>query len=261
MADEAAPAAKPKRPWPSGEDLAQYEGHEEWPPRRWAWEFLRRNDRFRSACRSVKPKDIQGQKKIAQEFGLREFKDYRNHFGKGRRRPKFQVNHIGYTSNADSTSKRTIDSRTLLPGQVIVRFDLASMCWDTKAIEPQLRVARKVIEEQLAIYAKAQFGDDHVIQDRRPKSDLLIRHLRTLDLLRKKMSIPEIIGKLYPALTTIEAPKVVKSKEEQTTTTTRLTSQEIHQGHRRKIADAKHFADEGYRYLAARRKERKGKKQ
>lgn len=257
MADNTEAAAKPKRLWPSGEDLAEYEGHENWPPRRWAWEFLRRNDRFRRACRSVDPQDIRGQKKIAREFGLREFKDYRMPFGTGRRRPKFRVNWIGYTTNAGRKSKRTISSRTLLPGQVIVRFDLASMCWDKKAIEPQLRVARKVIEEQLAIHAKAQFGADHVVQDRRPKSDLLIRHLRTLDLLRRRLSIPQIIGKLYPALTKTEAPKAVKSKGVRTSETTELTSQEVHQSHRRKIADARHFADEGYRYLAARRKEPK----
>lgn len=255
MTDEAAPAAKPKRPWPSGEDLAEYKGHERWSLRRWAWEFLRRNEDFRTRCDEVDAGDIKAQRKIAEDFGLREFKHYEERYGKGDTRTRFRVNWISYTSNANSLIKRKLDPRTLAPGQIHIRFDLESMRGDRKAIEPQLRAARKVIEHQMTLYVKMKDGPDSEIIERKPKYIYFIRHLRTLDLLLRKKSHKEIIKILYPAIAKVENLRSEGKADRPSIASSDITYQEAHQGHRAKIDEAKHFAVEGYRYLAARRRE------
>lgn len=59
---------------PSGENLEDYDGHDRWSYRRWAWEFLRRNDQFIGACRALEDGDEPRRDEIAKQVGLKKFK-------------------------------------------------------------------------------------------------------------------------------------------------------------------------------------------
>ena len=54
---------------PDGLSIARYKGHETWSYRRWAWEFLRRDDDFIRACAAVDHNEGT-EPEVAKEFHL-----------------------------------------------------------------------------------------------------------------------------------------------------------------------------------------------
>ena len=52
-----------------------YEGHEEWPPEKWAWEFLRRNRFFQQDCDALEGARSR-KKKLPAHWHLASFKSY-----------------------------------------------------------------------------------------------------------------------------------------------------------------------------------------
>lgn len=61
---------------PDGRGKDPYPGWQRWSKNHWAWEFLRRNETFKVACDDLS-RDRQD---VADEFGLRRFKDYRHNY-------------------------------------------------------------------------------------------------------------------------------------------------------------------------------------
>ena len=73
MSEKKVESKKAKRP--DGLSLDRYKGHEKWSYRRWAWEFLRRNEDFIAACDALN-RNEKTEIEIAEEFHLADFKHY-----------------------------------------------------------------------------------------------------------------------------------------------------------------------------------------
>jgi hypothetical protein len=89
-----------KRKRHDGLSLDGYKGHEKWSYRRWAWEFLRRNDKFAKACIAVDNEERTSEE-VAREFHLSRFKHFKSAYKSAE-------------SPAPSFSMRTIKKRANL---------------------------------------------------------------------------------------------------------------------------------------------------
>lgn len=137
-------------PWhrPSGKDAAAYAGWEAWKPRRWAWEFLRRNKKFQSACDD----EADDRPIIANDFRLREFKDYRQDYAVGEK-PRFAAGIHSFPTRAEFVkhieSNATLIEEKIdrLPTEVLIRFQIApTVAAEKTVLDHQLGQARRRLE-------------------------------------------------------------------------------------------------------------------
>ncbi|MBX3625025.1 MAG: hypothetical protein KF892_08450 [Rhizobacter sp.] len=133
---------------PSGQNSAEYLEWETWSQRRWAWEFLRRNDKFQDAC----DERWDDQRTIAQDFHITEFKHYRQEYAAGKK-PKFAAGIHSIPRRADfvENNERSMDlvqvRATLSPSEVFIKFQLAPTRLAMKtSIDFQLEQARRRLE-------------------------------------------------------------------------------------------------------------------
>lgn len=192
-----------------GDDLADYSGYQRWSPSRWGWEFLRRHPAYIEACRKLpkpgnEPSDEKEAKrverrrcKLAKEFGLKRFKDYRQPHGKSAVRPSFLSVAVTHWSNRDDGPKsRRRVKVSLRKGQVLVRFDVRQALGSSRGLVEQLKraeqLARTEQEKLLSQLGKTKVG--HFNRDR----DNFIRHIRVLDLRASNHSWPEVARILLP---------------------------------------------------------------
>lgn len=144
-----APQQDPTPPtaWhrPSGRDAAAYAGWETWKPRRWAWEFLRRNKKFQSACDG----ETDERPVIALDFRLREFKEHRQEYAVGKK-PRFAAGIRSFPKRAEFVKHIESDATLieekieLLPSEVLIRFQIAPMLLAEKtSLDYQLDQARR----------------------------------------------------------------------------------------------------------------------
>jgi hypothetical protein len=151
MATSAA-RAKQLIPRPTGLTRDEYRGHEKWSYRRWAWEFLRRNQEFIRACRESRG-DPERQAQVATEFGLKRFKPYTEGFTTNKR-PMFSAASVDSWSALDAEEVRVVRTMRLrltpswrLPNGVSKHFS-AGTC---KPSEPTSR--RRTSASQCTFYA------------------------------------------------------------------------------------------------------------
>ncbi|WP_144030082.1 transcriptional regulator domain-containing protein [Burkholderia sp. AU16741] len=141
-------------------DPARYEGHETWTNKRWAWEFLQRNDDFRAACDELDEETTPQKKKaIARKFGLAAFKRYDEPFGSSNGEsiePMFiskAVLPIRPRRQRNGLWTRPVAIR---PDQFAVRFDLRLALEDDRILDAQVETARKILEQQLDRWRRAE---------------------------------------------------------------------------------------------------------
>lgn len=104
---------------PNGIERDRYFGCERWSYRRWAWEFLRRNEGFIAACDRVDDGALDSQQEIADRFGLRDFKHYKeNYSSEVSRTPRFAGASIRRWGNARSIQNDRTVTTVLEKGQV-----------------------------------------------------------------------------------------------------------------------------------------------
>lgn len=170
---------------PIGKMEDEYKGYKGWSNRQWAWAFLRRNDEFQRRCRAAKTEG--DQQEVADDFGLKRFKDYREAYAsksRGGNRPIFKAGAISSWSNVGKEHAPKRHNVTLAHGQALIRFDLDAALTSPRGLRVQLANAQKRIEARIAQYREAtgkQAG-----KAASPHRDLFIRHLRLLDLLHAK---------------------------------------------------------------------------
>lgn len=171
---------------PKGLNEEEYKNYKDWSNRKWAWEFLRRNDDFRQRCRAARTET--DQQEVADDFGLKRFKHYREgNFSRklGWRIPIFKAGAISSWSNvAGNEGARKRHNVTLAHGQTLIRFDLAAALTSPRGLRMQLANAQKRIEARIAQYVEATGKEAG--KGATPHRDLFIRHLRLLDLLHSK---------------------------------------------------------------------------
>lgn len=174
----------PQPTWdrPDGQDLKHYSGHEKWHPVRWAWEFLRRNKKFAEECERL-PEGLgaeQAQKMIAEEYGLKRFKDYRDAFRGTAGPPRF---HGRIRIKSNPTDEVAPKKRKFLvhPATVVIVFDLTAELHRKGALSAQIEAASKVLNDRFKEYL-ANTGKKPS-RSEGPESHRLLRDLRILDLL------------------------------------------------------------------------------
>lgn len=234
MATSAA-RAKQLIPRPTGLTRDEYRGHEKWSYRRWAWEFLRRNQEFIRACRESRG-DPERQAQVATEFGLKRFKPYTEGFTTNKR-PMFSAASVDSWSALDAEEVRVVRPR-LRQGQVLVRFNLAAARDDALAIDAQLAAAQRRLKALQRRYMQAVGADEPPAHERKPM--YFLRGLRLLDLLDGRVAQHREPGH---ALRLVNEPRDTKKP---------MSDAEALKEHRKQIAQARELCSQGYRHLATR---------
>jgi len=234
--DKVAPK---KKKYPDGKSLRQYGRYKTWSYKRWAWEFLCRNTKFRQACDRVAEASELSKSKEAKEFGLVKFKHYADVQTRENVFPVFKDGAIKTIPNI--SSEKLEKSVCIFPGQVLIRFKLKTEVDTIAAIEAQLGRARLQLYKLHAEYN--QNGGIHAaeINEKIATDPLsLVQYLRILDLKANGIKSPnEIASFLYCA-------KLGTKQYENLDNLARTLRNS------KKIEDADEYPIEYYRYLALR---------
>lgn len=138
---------------------------ESWSFLRFAWEFLRLNDSFRTDCDDAE--DTESKRNVARKYGLKHFVHYREEFDASPVKIRFNGADISSWSNISTKKEKKIrPDRSLRPGEVAIYFDLNFMLEEPiKSLERQLDQARQTLSKRLASYARKE--NKH-LQERTP---------------------------------------------------------------------------------------------
>jgi hypothetical protein len=240
MATATKSKERKKKGRPDGTDESCYKGWEKWSYRKWAWEFLRRNPDFISACKKVRRKEyVNNQQDVATDFGLKKFKPYTESYSGISGKPAFSVGSIASWTNINSDTHEVEPTKplrlVLLGGQAIVRFDVATALADKQILEKQLRVTRIRLENRLKMYSE-KLGI--VVTNKHPhKVGLFVEYLRLLDGIAAGRTQFESALSAIPGLSE-KIKKFQTTKEEQAPAISK------------KIRRANKYTTELYRYLA-----------
>lgn len=135
-------------PLPDGADISAYDGWETWDYTRYAWEYLRRNDEFRSACEELQKftgDDRDAKKReITERFLLGKYRHCDAQIAGGKS-IAFQALQIS-PFKPESTSWQM----QLKNYQAAIVFDLRPSLYAKDAVKVQLDNARNAIEKRLS---------------------------------------------------------------------------------------------------------------
>lgn len=190
-----------------------YRGFLTWSPRRWAWEFLKRNPSFQAACDRLNTDDQDARKRIAYRFGLKQFKHYQEPYlrkveGLSVGLPSFLSASVAAKSNLRFANKRekTV-SVTLQPHQVLLVFDLRGTLLNARSLEAQIDAARRSLERRrTSLMTQAKLNK---LPDQKLHSHLFLQYIQLLDLLSAGVSQTQALMAVHGVMD--EVPSVVQS--------------------------------------------------
>lgn len=197
-----------KRIFPNGMSKADYSGYEKWSKRRWAWEFLCRNENFRKACDELDEipegeRKERRKEKIAHDFHLRKFKSAFESYGKNKNYPTFiEVKGWGWRHCEIDKSKQAIYYE-YRRHEVFVRFDLESILIDSKSARYQTKKALDFLLEEakfLKNKRNEELRKEEDLPNRKPKGgrEERLQRLRCLDSNRAKMKSSDAFKAIFP---------------------------------------------------------------
>lgn len=136
---------------PNGLDINNYEGYENWTPKQWAWEFLRRNTLYAGVCRELELDPSEKEAALsAKQFGLLKLKPpYESYASISSQPPKFLVDHVR-TVIARDDSPRAV-KWILQNGEIALRVDLVDALRNRQCLEAKLKAIEAVIKKQLLV--------------------------------------------------------------------------------------------------------------
>lgn len=225
---------KRRRRRPDGTNEKDYAGCDSWPPKRWAWEFLRRNPDFVTEAKEARKQGESQQRIVAEKYGLKRFKPaepYRGAYGL----PLFLGSSIRSWTNWDD-SLRQLSKLKLKQSQILIMFDMEMIMADRRSLRAQLDEAEKRLRKRLSELEsrRQRRADEH-----KPKSNVLKTYLRLLDL--------RDVGGKTPLECILSVDKVRRDAFEKDPKAARV---DIHAFATAKIKQAEAYALNGYRYLA-----------
>ncbi|WP_124590323.1 transcriptional regulator domain-containing protein [Burkholderia cepacia] len=171
--------------FPNGLDVTAYAGWESWDYRKWAWEFLRRNDAFRHACNSLPSEKVARmarKRDISGTFGLRRFKHYIEAYDEGK-----PAQFRALAVSPRPINKSLAWSRELRNDEVCIVFKLRPSLFGTDALDLQMKMARRIIERRADVL-RTTLRVDREATAPRPAPSSLFRKLRLLDARRLDIS-------------------------------------------------------------------------
>lgn len=127
---------------------------ESWSFLRFAWEFLRLKDEFKTDC--DKAINTKLKREVARKYGLKHFVHYAEEFDTSQVKIRFNGADISsWTNISTNKDKKIAPDRRLKQGEVAIYFDLNFMLKEpVKSLEKQLEKARKTLSRRLASYAR-----------------------------------------------------------------------------------------------------------
>lgn len=217
---------------PDGLDVARYENRETWSYHQWAWEFLRRNEKFIKECKLVKLGKSSKQK-VAREFGLKKYKSYTEPYLKKGSTPQFSIVTPFLWHNLGEMERKVERvSLNLFPGQAIVRIDLAAAIEHKGAIEAQVIMAKKMIDEKVANYISR---NKELQTSHKRKEETFGLYIRLLDLKSARK-------------TNLECAEILLK----TDVGNNADSDELREKIKQRLKAARMMANNDYRYLSVR---------
>jgi hypothetical protein len=196
ISNEPPVVARKEDKRPDGTKDERYDGLEKWSYRRWAWEFLRRNEAFIKACKKVRKGTPEQKEAVARQFGLSRFKYYRRGYRKFNKKPKFISDQLWHKANV-SPNKVLRDVPMNLPcGRIVIQFDLNPALMDIKHIDRQRELAATILERALKEYAAAmEQAQPKKLMHKVPPFGV---YLKILDALASGKSTVECAELFYP---------------------------------------------------------------
>lgn len=183
---------------PTGDDLTCYSNADQWPKKKWAWEFLRRNQEFIDACEELEKKPSpEKTKAIAKVFSLSQFKDYREEYESPNGAPlRFKPATIQSRFRLKNSDPKEY-KRHMNIGDLVVVLNLKTALARSSSIAAQLRAVKNAVERKLKKLAKRKGVD---IRDVRVKNNpgQWLNYLRILDYKAAGRKNKDIAAELYP---------------------------------------------------------------
>lgn len=171
---------KPISNRPDGTDENRYKGWQSWSYKRWAWEFLRRNPSFISACEQLaESSSSQDAENICKRFGLKKYKSYRESYKGKSGIPKFDIGRISSWSNIenDPNSKRSPNLK-ISSGEVVIRFDVAAALHDSRILDREIERAKTRLHRRLKQF---QAANGLTLPNKRHRVSMFLAFIRILD--------------------------------------------------------------------------------
>jgi hypothetical protein len=192
---------KSKSKRPDGLSLDEYKGHEKWSYRRWAWEFLRRNDNFAKACIAVDNEE-RTPEEVAREFHLSRFKHFKSAYKSAQSpAPSFSMRTIKKRANFNANGgvlPRARQTIAVEPGHIWLRFDLTQEFLVGGSLNAQIRVAEHSLHQALSEYAAITGRSPAAMK--KPQRKTFLPVLRRLDAVEAHKGNVQGLMALHPAL-------------------------------------------------------------
>jgi hypothetical protein len=200
MTMPAKPVRIKKRNRPDGLSIEQYKGYEKWSCRRWAWEFLRRDEDFIRACALV-DLNKRTEQDVAAEFQLLTFKHCNKKFQtKTTPAPRYAVNSVKKWANIKGPETEDSNIRcssVLQSGQVLLKFDLNHEFLVNGSLNAQLRVAKATLLKTLETISTVR--NEKPPKKMKPQREIFVSVIRKLDAAAAQDTIVGGLATLEPA--------------------------------------------------------------
>lgn len=194
-ADSARGDSRTQDAWqrPTGVSLSDYPNWKAWSHRRWAWEFLRRNQKFQTDCKDAEAAGRAEMDRTAYEFGLKRFKDFRESYSSGVR--VSLLDSVRSLPHREEFARCLRDSvpialeTWLRPGEVAIKFRLLpTRDAKTTVLKAQLAEAKKTLESfaELLRAQRETRGRGKGLSVHELSPDELIKELMTLDVFARE---------------------------------------------------------------------------
>jgi hypothetical protein len=177
-----------------------YDSSFAWSYRRWAWEFLRRNPDYQTACEKWKNTFPFAWEKSVWEFGRTDLKSYRSSYGNDDRARLWLCERIPAPKGNYGEVETVVDLKLPI-GHVSLVFDLRQAeKAGQAALTALLSHAKELLANELAKYEKSLQVHQRSTT-RKPRRNLLPIWLRIYDAIEYgNASEDEVIRFLYPHL-------------------------------------------------------------
>jgi len=175
---------------PSGKNISDYQDWDKWGKRKWAWQFLRRNEDFQRVCLACPANDPLAETKIAETYRLRRFKHFAQEYPTGKK-AKFATGIHSIPKRKEFEKRNQNGSglekitTVLFPSEVLIKFQLApTRLAQGTSLDNQITRARRRLDAFAARISKALPNDVRGKKRNAHKSapERLLAQLRVLDM-------------------------------------------------------------------------------
>jgi len=217
---------------PDGTDPVRYRNIGKWSYHQWAWELLRRYDKYIDACKMVRD-GKKSKQVVARDFGLKKFKHYSESYSKQSGYPQFSIESPFIWKNLDASNHKAHKIKLYLrPGQMIIRLDFDAAIKHKGAIDKQVSKAINKIKENAAEF---KMHNQAKIKPHTTQVHTFGIYIRLLDLKAARKS-------------NLECAKIILKSKVQDGVTNHFLREDIKQ----RLRSARKIAEENYKYLSVR---------